>query len=119
MPTTDSGHDLSEFVSELCGVVEFDTMHQPAELEAMARFCAVGGVALSCALRPPGASAPEEATNVMLKLQGSGAAVCVVPDVQGVGNRRFRGALAECMQRWPSEEEEEEEEDSEGGDSDA
>lgn len=72
--------------------------------------CAAGGIALACALRPPGAGEviPEEACAILLKFDGCGTSVCLqgspqlgappVPGAEVRGTNHFRVALHRCLQ---------------------
>ena len=61
--------------------------------------CAAGGIALACALRPPGLGEviPEEAGVILLKLDGCGAGVCL-QDQSRPGADPFRVALGRYLQ---------------------
>lgn len=61
--------------------------------------CAAGGLALACALRPPGPEEviPEEAGVILIKLDGCGAGVCL-QDQSRPGADPFRKALGRYLQ---------------------
>ena len=98
MASTDTpiGRHLHEIVSSLSGV-EYDIGMPPGKPQPVA--CAAGGIALACALRPPGAGevTPEEAGVIVLKLDDCGTSVCQQDETLR-GTNHFRLALHRCLQ---------------------
>jgi hypothetical protein len=91
--------NLREIVSSLSGV-DYGELEEPPPVA-----CAAGGVALACALRPPGAGEviPQEAGVILLKLDGCGTSVCLQGDPKSSGAdlrgaTDFRLALHRCLQ---------------------
>eukprot|EP00908_Phaeocystis_cordata_P018676 Transcript_30139.p1 GENE.Transcript_30139~~Transcript_30139.p1 ORF type:complete len:455 (-),score=119.48 Transcript_30139:85-1449(-) len=99
VPTSEAAATLSGVQS---GGGEPGALHDPSPLTPP-RFCTAGGVAISCALRPPGASTALAPTNVMIKLRGTSSLVCVVPEHQGEGAENFEAALRDCLQARPDD----------------
>ena len=98
---TPIGRHLHEIVSSLSGV-EYDIVIPPLGMplgEPLPVACAAGGIALACALRPPGAGevTPEEAGVILLKLDGCGTSVCLQDETLR-GTNHFRLALHRCLQ---------------------
>ena len=87
---------LHEGASRLSGVIHVDGLHQGSSTPVA---CASGGLALACALRPPGLGEviPEEAGVILLKLDGCGAGVCL-QDQSRPGADPFREALGRYLQ---------------------
>ena len=98
---TPIGRHLHEIVSSLSGV-EYDIVIPPLGMplgEPLPVACAAGGIALACALRPPGMGGviPEEAGVIVLKLDRCGTSVCLQDETLR-GTNHFRLALHRCLQ---------------------
>ena len=99
---TPIGRHLHEIVSSTLSGVEYDTVIPPLGMplgEPLPVACAAGGIALACALRPPGAGevTPEEAGVIVLKLDDCGTSVCQQDETLR-GTNHFRLALHRCLQ---------------------
>ena len=97
------GQHLHGVVSALSGV-DYEVLIDGVVTAPLPVACIAGGVALACALRPPGAGEviPEEAHAILLKLDGCGTGVCLQGTAGDTpaprGSEHFQAALHRCLQ---------------------